>query len=160
MTTDPTTQSTPAQGVLIACTIEDAPQEGRAVWIDLLNVEDSEDIQYLIDTLTGRAADPYPETWNEDGTFEVRKVLGLGPRLSALASDEDGPLVETLADLAAALQSLPSDQVEPFLAWAEGDDGRWWLPGYASDMGGQLPEDAVFLFSLTAEPQCAEQGDD
>ena len=33
--------------------------------------------------------------------------------------DEDGPLAETLADLAAALQNPPSDQEEPFLVWAD-----------------------------------------
>lgn len=158
MTSDPTTQGTPAHGVLIVCTFEDAPQEGQSAWIDLLDVENSEDIQYRIDVLTGRAADPYPETWNEDGTFEVQKVRGLGPRLSALASDVGGPLVETLVDLAAALNSLPSDQVEPFLAWAEGPGGTWWQPGYASDMGGQLPEDAVVMFTLT-EIERAERGD-
>lgn len=159
MTTDPTTQGTPAHGVLIVCTIEDALQEGQSAWIDLLDVENCEDIQYRIDVLTGRAADPYPETWIEDGTFEVRKVLGLGPRLSALASDVGGPLVETLSDLAVALNSLPSDQVEPFLAWAEGPGGTWWLPGYASDMGGQLPEDAVAMFTLTTEIERVERGD-
>jgi hypothetical protein len=140
------------QGVLIVCTIEDAPQEGAAVWINLLEVEDSEDIQNRIDALTGRAVDPYPETWNEYGTFEVQEVRGLGPRLSALASDAGGPLlVETLADLAEAIQSLPSDQVEDFLAWAEGPDGTWWLPGYASNMGGQLPADAVLCFVIHRE---------
>ena len=139
----------PAHGVLIACTIEDTPQEGATVWIDLLEVGDSENIQDLIDTLTGRAADPYPETWIEEGTFEVREARGLGPRLSALARDTEGPIIDTLADLAAALQSLPPDQMEPFLAWAEGPGGEWWLPGYMR-VGGQLPEDAVLLFSCTA----------
>jgi hypothetical protein len=140
----------PTHGVLIVCTIEDE-REGSAGWINLLEVEDSGDIQSRIDALTGRDADPYPETWIDDGTFEVRKVLGLGPRLSALASDADGPLVETLADLAEAIQSLPSDQVEDFLAWAEGPDGTWWQPGYASDMGGQLPADAVLCFVIHRE---------
>lgn len=140
----------PAHGVLIACTIEDAPQEGATAWINLLEVEDSEAIQDLIDALTGRAADPYPEAWIDADTFEVREIRGLGARLSSLARDAEGPLIGTLADLAAALQNLSPDQVEPFLAWAEGPDGDWWQPGYASGMGGHLPEDAVLLFSSDA----------
>ena len=139
----------PTYGVLLCCTLEEDPREGNTVWIDLAEVEDGDHVQNLIDGLTGRADDPYPDTWNEEGTFEVVEVRGLGPRLSAIASDMDGPLVDSLADLAEVLQMLEPEEVAPFLTWAESDAGSWWLPGYGgADWSIHPPEDVVFMFRL------------
>lgn len=141
-----TTGTAPAYGVRICCTIEDDPREGITAWIDLEEVENQEDVQSLIDCLTGRADDPYPDSWIEDGTFEVVEVRGMGPRLAAICSDQNGPLVDSLTDLAAAIQMLEAEEVASFMTWAEGDGGDWWMPGHAHGVGGQLPEDVVLGF--------------
>lgn len=143
------TISSPAYGILIRCALEDDPRQGQTDWINLLEVEDEDDIQSIIDCLTGKACDPYPDTWIDEGTFEVAEVRGLGPRLAAFACDEQGPLLDTLTDLATALQMLQPHEVAPFLAWAE-TEGSYWLPGYASDIGGQTPEDAVEMYRIGA----------
>jgi hypothetical protein len=137
----------PTYGVLIRCVLEEDPNEGRTVWLDLKEVEDEEHIQFEIDCITGRTNDPYPESWINEGTFEVAQISGLGPRLAAIASDADGPLIESLADLATALQMLKPEEVAPFLAWAE-SSGDSWLPGY----GIHPPEDAVEMYRIRNLP--------
>jgi len=133
----------PAYGVLIECVMEDDPRYGSTSWIDLLTVETSEDIQEIIDSTTGRDQDPYPDSWNEEGTFEVSEVRGLGPRLSAYAKDVVGPFVDTLTALATALQILSPEQRGSFLAWAELSS---WPPGYLPDTGGHTSGDVVEQF--------------
>ena len=134
----------PRYGIRIQNVLEDSRRVGQSEWIDLLTVEDQLDIEDVVDALTGRAEDPYPERWNNEGTFEVVEVRGLGPRLAAMARDVDGPFAETIADLAWALQRLPGSLQVEFLAWAECDSGNWWLPGHEVHPA----EDAVLMFEL------------
>lgn len=119
----------PDHGVLVTCTLEDEPCDGRTTWIDLLEVENSDHVEDLIDQLTGRDDAQYPGSWNTEGTFAVTSTRGLGPYLSALASDTEGSWSETLADLAAALQSLEPAEHAAFLAWVEEGGSTQWMPG-------------------------------
>ena len=138
----------PAFGVLFRCITENDPRCGNEAWIDLEQLEDEDHAEYLIGNVTGKSFDPYPDAWNDEGTFEVAEVRGLGPRLAALATDAEGPFSAVLADLATAIQELEPHQQVSFLAWAESSDGSWWLPGH-SEYGGQLPEDALLMWSLS-----------
>lgn len=143
----------PAIGVLIACALEEDQQQTRRVWIDLQAVSDAQQISDQIDQVTGKAADPHPHAWIDEGTYAVEAVRGLGPRLSALSREDADPglLSQTLADLAAALQMLEPQEVAPFLAWAESEAGAWWLPGYGgADWSAHPPEDVVCSFRLDA----------
>ena len=138
----------PIYGVLIECVIEDDDRYGLTSWIDLEEIETSEDAQQVIDFVTGKDQDSYPDNWNDEGTFRVSQVRGLPPRLSAYAQDDGGPLTDTLADLAAALKMLSPEQKGPFLIWA---DSGHWPPGYLPDTGGHTSGDVVeqFLWETT-----------
>lgn len=138
----------PTYGVLIECVIEDDDRCGFSSWIDLEQIAASEDVQEVLNCVTGKDQDPHPDTWNEEGTFVVSQVRGLPPRLSAYAEDVGGPFVDTLCDLAAALRMLSPEQKEPFLAWA---DSGSWQPGYLPDTGGHTSEDMVDLFLCETE---------
>ncbi len=134
----------PRYGIRIQNVLEVSRRFQQSEWIDLLTTEDQFDVEDRLDLLTGRAESLYPENWSPDGTFEVVEVRGLGPRLASMARDVDGPFAETISDLAWALQHLPESLRADFLAWAEGDSGNWWLPGYEA----HLAEDAVLMFEL------------
>ena len=133
----------PTYGVLIECVIEDDDRYGLTSWIDLEEIETSEDAQQVIDFVTGKDQDPYPDSWIDEGTFRVSHVRGLPPRLSAYATDDGGPLADTLADLATALRMLSAEQKGPFLTWA---DSGYWQPGYLPDTGGHTSGDVVEQF--------------
>lgn len=139
--------SAPAYGVQIICTYEDSPRYGRTAWIDFEDLEDEEQADLVIGELTGRSNAPYPDSWIDDGTYEVNAVYGLGPRLAAMASDDEmqGLMLQTWVDLAIAIQQLDEWEVAPFLAWADTDHS--WLPGY-DEM--RPPDDAVLWFRCCA----------
>lgn len=60
-------------------------------------------------------------------------------------------MVNSLADIAEALQLLAPEEMAPFLAWAESEEGAWWLPGYGgADWSIHPPEDAVLWFRCSA----------
>lgn len=138
----PHQSNAPTYGVLIRCTIENSHREGRMAWIDLEELEDEEHADFLVGQLTGKTDDPYPDSWHDEGTFEVERTQGLGRRLACLASDAEMPglVMQTWADLAAAIQELELVEIAPFLAWADEEDS--WLPGY----GVHPPCDAVLWF--------------
>lgn len=136
----------PDHGVLVTCTLEEGPCHGRTTWIDLLAVASADQVEDLIDQLTGRGDDPYPDSWITEGTFAVVSTRGLGPHLSALASDTDGPWSETLADLADALKLLEPSEYAAFHAWVEEGGSTHWLPGY----GAHYVEDVLEWFRLSS----------
>jgi len=140
----------PDHGVLVTCTLEESPCHGRTTWIDLLEVESADQVEDLIDQLTGRGDASYPDSWITEGTFAAVSTRGLGPHLSALASDTDGPWSETLADLADALQPLKPAERAAFLAWVEEGGSTHWLPGCET----HYVEDVLKRFQLSlAGPQ-------
>lgn len=154
----------PTYGVLIKCEIEDPDDDtfrieddcryGLTSWIDLEEIETSEDVQQVINSLTGKDQNVYQDAWNEEGTFSVLQVRGLPPRLSAYAKGVDGPFVDTLADLATALQMLSPEKKGPFLIWADKSN---WLPGYLPDTGGHTSEDVVWQFLCETDPPSLSQ---
>ena len=133
--------------IVARCNWEDNPREGQEIMIDLGKLDHPglvQDELYEFAELI-----EYPSDKNEGIPdcsnyyhFDVVKTCGLGPRLTALVSDIEGPILGALEDLVCALLNLPKFLWVAFFKWAESEKGNWWLPGY----GVHQPEDAVLLF--------------
>lgn len=123
------TSEIPEHGVQIECTLEDEPRFGHKAWINIEEVKDEEHVQFLIDSLTGRNLDPYPDSWNEEGTFKVIARNGLG----VLAEHEDGNFVGSIDALISVVDALDRSELPVFVEWAQ-SSGHWWQPGITSDL--------------------------
>ena len=102
--------SIPLFVIKIENVIEDDPKHGKSVWIDLLDVENLEHINFLVDEVTGKIDYPHPDAWNDAGTFDVTEVCGLSPGFAAMGhlmvDLVGGPkmFLEIVANIASALQ--------------------------------------------------------
>ena len=136
--------------IVARCNLEGHFSEGKAIMIDLGELDHPclvQDELYEFSEIIEFPSDN-PEKAPEivcEYHFDVVETRGLGPRITALASDVEGPALGTLEDLVSVLLELPGYLWKAFFEWAETEEGDWWLPGY----GVHKPEDAVFFFWST-----------